>query len=259
MTARLMLERKGIEYRRVDLLPAIHKPILWALRFETVTVPALKIHGRRIQGSRNISHALEELQSEPRLFPQEGPERAAVEEAERWGDEILQPTARRLSWWLLRRDHSTIGTFLEGARIGLPHGVAVRTAAPIVWASARINGANDDSARPDLAALPAMLDKIDGWIDAGVIGRAEPNAADFQIAPSVRLLLCFEDYTPSIRDRPAGELAMRVVPHYPGRVPPVAPPDWLEPLRSRAPALSTSDFVSSRSESPASRSSRNVS
>ena len=63
MTARLMLERKGIEHRRIDLLPAIHKPILWALRFEKVTVPALKIHGRRIQGSRNISRALDEVQA----------------------------------------------------------------------------------------------------------------------------------------------------------------------------------------------------
>ena len=229
-----MLERKGIDYRRVDLLPALHKPILRALGFKAVTVPALKLDGKRVQGSRAIARKLDEVRPEPPLFPSGATRRAAVEEAERWGDEVLQPAARRVSWWLLRRDRSTIGTFLEGTRIGIPHGLAVRTAAPIVWTSARINRASDESARADLAALPEMLDRIDGWIDAEVIGGPEPNAADYQIATSVRLLLCLDDLAPAIRDRPAGEMAMRVAPEYPGHVPPIAPPEFLEPLRRGA-------------------------
>jgi glutathione S-transferase len=235
VTAGLMLERKGIEYHRVDLMPALHKPILRALGFKGVTVPALKLRGERVQGSRAIARKLDEVRPEPPLFPSDAAQRAAVEDAERWGDEVLQPAARRLSWWLLRRDRSTIGTFLEGSRIGIPHGLAVRTAAPIVWASARINRASDESARADLAALPEMLDRIDGWIAAGVIGGPAPNAADYQIATSVRLLLCLDDLAPAIRDRPAGELAMRVVPDYSGHVPAIAPPELLEPVRRTTP------------------------
>ena len=46
MAARLMLELKGIEYRRVDLMPVISKAVLKALRFDGITVPALKIDGK---------------------------------------------------------------------------------------------------------------------------------------------------------------------------------------------------------------------
>ena len=48
--AMLMLDRKGIPYKRVDLMPVISKGVLRAQRFPGVTVPALKIDGRRIQG-----------------------------------------------------------------------------------------------------------------------------------------------------------------------------------------------------------------
>ncbi|MFM8889026.1 MAG: glutathione S-transferase N-terminal domain-containing protein, partial [Solirubrobacterales bacterium] len=51
ISAALMLERKGVEYRRVDLLPVISKVVLRALGFPLVTVPALKLDGRKFQGS----------------------------------------------------------------------------------------------------------------------------------------------------------------------------------------------------------------
>ena len=59
MTARLMLERKGIPYRRVDLMPVISKAALRAVGFPGITVPALKIDGLRVQGSRQIARTLD--------------------------------------------------------------------------------------------------------------------------------------------------------------------------------------------------------
>ena len=50
-----------------------------------------------------------------------------------------------------------------------------------------------------------------------MLGGAELNAADFQIAPSVRLAMTLDDLRPLIEGRPAGELAMRVVARLPGR------------------------------------------
>ena len=82
----------------------------------------------------------------------------------------------------------------------------------------------------DLAALPGMLDRVDGWIAEGVLGSEEPNAADFQIATSVRLLLTMEDLRPAIEDRPCAALARRVVPEFPGHIGPIFPREWLEPL-----------------------------
>jgi hypothetical protein len=42
-TAMLMLERKGIPFKRVDLLPMVSKGVLKVQRFPGITVPALKI------------------------------------------------------------------------------------------------------------------------------------------------------------------------------------------------------------------------
>lgn len=230
--AALMLERKGIEYRRVDLVLALHRVQLRALGFPGVTVPAMRVDGRRLQGSRNISRALDELRPEPPLFPHDPELRAAVEEAERWGDEVLQQACRRLVVWALRRNSGDTARFLEGANMLMPHALAARTSAPFIWMSSRYNGATDAAVRADLAALPGALDRVDALIAAGTIGGGEPNAADYQIAASLRQALSSEDLRPAIEGRPAAELAARVVPRFPGNVGPAFPDDWLAPLRA---------------------------
>jgi glutathione S-transferase len=81
-----------------------------------------------------------------------------------------------------------------------------------------------------------MLQRIDDWIAEGVLGGDQLNAADFQIAPSLRLAMTLDDLRPAIETRPAGDFAMRVVPAFPGHMPPVLPPAWLAPLREATPA-----------------------
>ena len=229
-TARLMLERKGIPYKRVDLIPVVSKGALKALRFPGVTVPALKLDGRRIQGSMEIGRELDRLQPEPALYPADPELRAKVEEAEAWGDEFQQKP-RRLSWWAFKRDRAPMASYSQGARLGVPVGVAVKTGGPIVAAAARLNGSNDAEVSADLASLRADLDRIDAWIADGVLGGPQPNAADLQIAPSVRLLMSFDDLRPFIEPRPCGEMAMRLLPDFPGRTPAVFPEQWLAGLR----------------------------
>jgi glutathione S-transferase len=231
VTAALMLERKGIVYKRRDLVPVISKGVLKAARFPGVTVPALKLDGRRIQGSREIARELDRVQPEPPLFPADPGKRAAVEEAEAWGD-VFQQKPRRLIWWALKRNRPALASFSEGARLGIPVSLAVKTAAPIVALSARFNGSTDENVRDDLASLPADLDQIDRWISEAVIGGEEPNAADLQLAPSLCLLMTCDDLRPAIESRPAGQLARRLVPDFPGKMPPVFPRDWLAALRA---------------------------
>jgi glutathione S-transferase len=227
MAGRLMLEHKGIDYRRVDLLPAIHKPALRALGFGGTTVPALRIDGRRLQSTLVISEELERLCPEPPLFPAEPEARAMVRDAETWGEVVLQPLPRRLSWWALARDRQALRTFAEGARLHVPLGPAVRTAAPIIAVERRINGASDDAIRQDMEALPGMLDRVDDLLGAGVLGGERLGAADYQIATSVRLLLCFDDLRDELERRAAGQYARATVPDFPGRVGPVIPSEWL--------------------------------
>jgi glutathione S-transferase len=227
MAGRLMLEHKGIGYRRRDLVAGVSRPILRLVGFEGITVPAIKLDGERLQGTTTISRALDALVPEPPLFPPDPERRAAVERAEAWGDEVLQPVPRRLAWAALSRERSGGRSFLEGARLGIPTGLAARTSAPVVALSKRLYRATDDAARADLAALPGLLGRVDELIGEGVIGGTARNAADYQIATSVRLLLAFDDLREAIEARPAGRLAREVVPDFPGRVRPAFPPDWL--------------------------------
>jgi glutathione S-transferase len=81
VTAALVLQRKGIPYKRRDLIPVISKGILRAARFPGVTVPALKLDGRRIQGSREIARELDRISPNPRSFP---PTPEGVRRSKKW-------------------------------------------------------------------------------------------------------------------------------------------------------------------------------
>lgn len=234
MTGQLLFDYKGINYKRTDLLPVVSWVVLKALRFPDKTVPAAKIDGKRVQGTRAIARELERRQPEPPLFPSDPERRRAVEEAERFGDEELQQKVREIFLWSARKDRSGLAGYLEGGKIGMPHGVAARTAGPFIALDARSRGATDDNVRRAIAAFPGMLQRIDDWIEEGVLGGEPPNAADLQIAPSLRLAMSLDDLRPAIEGRPAGRLATKIVPHFPGRTPAVVPPEWLQPITATA-------------------------
>lgn len=230
IAVQLMLEHKGVAYKRTDLMPVVSKGVLRAVGFPGVTVPALKIDGDKVQGSRQIARELERLRPEPPLFPADADKRVPVEEAERFGDEELQHPIRQLLWWGFKHDKEPLRGYSDGAKLGVPIGLAVKTGGPLVALSARFNEASDENARKALAALPGLLDRVDAYIGSGVLGGDQPNAADFQIAPSIGLAMTLDDLRPQIENRPASELARRFVPNYPGHMPPVLPAEWLKTL-----------------------------
>ena len=218
---RLMLEHKGIAYSTRDLLPGLHWIQVRAAGFRAATVPALKIDGRPVQGSRAISRELELLRPEPPLFPRE--RRDAVEEAERWGEEVLQPITGRLFHWALAHDPGLREWLARNSRVPAPGALAGVTG-PVARLFAR--DAPDEVVRADLVHLPRHLDHVDELIAAGTIGAEEPTAADFQIATTVREVMSFECLAPLAAGRPAAELATRVLPEW-AESPVRLPPDWL--------------------------------
>jgi glutathione S-transferase len=233
MATQAMLEYKGIEFRRTDLVPFLAKVVLRRLLgFPRNTVPAITIDGRRAQGSREISRELDRVQPGSPLFPADPDRRAAVEEAERWGEEELQHPIRQIVLWAMRENRAAIRSYMEGARMGVPVWLAARLAPPLVAAGVRVNEATDEAVRANLARLDDMLRQVDEWIAAGVLDGEELNAADFQIGASVRLAMTLQDLRPLIDSRPAGRQALRAVPDYAGDAPPILPADWLQPLRS---------------------------
>jgi glutathione S-transferase len=230
MGAELMLRHKGIDFDSVVLTPVISHLQMRMLGFSAGTVPALRLDGARVQTTLALSRALDALVPDPPLFPADAARRRAVEDAERWGDEVLQPLPRRLSYAALTRDRSALGDVLESApasaRFFLPVSVLVATSGPLLALGRRINSADDDAVRADLAALPGALDRVDDLLAEGVIGGETANAADFQIAPTVRLLLNIGDARPAVVGRAAEGYARRIMPEYPVEIPPALPAEW---------------------------------
>jgi glutathione S-transferase len=227
-SARLMLEHKGLEHRIVWLLPGLWPALLRTRGFRGGTVPAMKIDGRRLQGSRVISRALDEAKPEPPLFPADW--RKRVEDAERWGDEVLQDVPRRIVRWIsVHRPESRV---MIAREVGVP---LPRFAAWINAPSARHLARKvdaDGQIERAIGQVPGVLDHVDELISSGAIGGEQPNAADFQIATSVRALLTVDDLRPATEGRPAAELAMRFLPEFGNDFPAgLLPIEWLAPLR----------------------------
>ena len=221
--ATLMLERKGIAYKRIDLPQWFHRPLLRLLRVPGTTVPALVLDGRRLQTTKAIARALDEVRLEPRLVPDD----PRVREIETWCDGDFQQMGRRLVYWALANHREAVDSYLEGSHMILPRFMVKPLAPTVIRILARDHKARDEAVRQDLATLPGLLDRIDGWIAEGVLGGAEPNVADYQVATSLALLASHDDLRPLIAARPAGALMERIAPGYPGRMPPAFPPDWM--------------------------------
>jgi glutathione S-transferase len=227
-TVKRALELKGIDHSVVELPPPLHAPIQWVL-FGARTVPAVRFDdGEKLSGSRAILARLDELAPEPPLLPSDPEARAAVLRAEEWGDEVLQPIARRLLWPALNRRPGALAGYSEGSRLPAPAPL-LRLMAPVATrAEMRLNKATEGAVRADLRALPDHLDRVDRWIASGVLGAQTPNRADLQIAPTVRLLMTIGDVRPLIEGRPAADLALALFPHLAGELPAgVYPADWL--------------------------------
>ena len=228
-SARLMLEHKGVEHEVVWLLPGLHPALIRMRGFRGGTVPALKIDGRKLQHSREISRALEELKPDPRLFPSDPEARLEVEEAERWGEEVLQDGPRRIIRWIAVHRPEARVMIARDVGIPLPRFAAWINAPAARHVANKVDA--DEQIQSTIAQVPQLLDHVDELIADGVIGGDQPNAADLQIATSVRSLLDVQDLRPATDGRPASEWAMRLVPGFGTAFPPgLLPAEWLRAL-----------------------------
>ena len=216
--AGLMLDYKGLEHKSVNIPTGMQPFALRAAGFRRPTVPAMKINGRRVQGSLQISRVLDETRPEPPLFPADPEARRAVEEAETWGESVYQPVPRRIFRWVAKQDTELRAWLATDAGFPLP-GVTARLSRPLsVWL-ARTAGADDERVKADLRELPAHLDRVDALIADGTLGGESLNAADFQIATTTRSLLSLPPLRDVIAGRPAEKHALRVAPDFGEEVP----------------------------------------
>jgi glutathione S-transferase len=227
MTAEAALVLKGLEYEKVTLNVPHTEDMERVYGEGRGTVPGLMVDGEPVHGSLAILERLEQLVPDPPLYPE--PIAQAVREAERWGDAELQDLGRRLPWGALHFRPEAMGTFGGGGPLD-PAGTdfAIR-ASRAMWKYHRISA---ERLADDLAGLPAKLDHVDALAQDGIVGGEQPNAADFQIAATLRVLLTVGDLQPLLEGRPAEELARRWFPDYAGEVPAGAfPASWVPPPR----------------------------
>jgi glutathione S-transferase len=215
---------KQLPIKRVEI-PAAMQPIVMRPLFGGRTVPGVRFEdGEKVQGSRAILRALERRVPSPPLY--DGPAgAAAIEKAERWGDEVFQPIPRRLLWTAFGVHPRAMHGFQAGGSAPpLPMPLVLAAAKVVLPVERRLNDVDDAGVRADLAALPGLLDQVDAWIAEGVLNGERPNAADLQIAPTIRLLHALEDVRPLIAGRPAEAFAFRWFPPLTASVPPGALP-----------------------------------
>jgi glutathione S-transferase len=225
LTARLTLERCGVGYDFVRILPGLHAPVVRAAGFPKWTVPAVLLDGQRLQGTLTISRELDRRFPEAGLFPRDPEARRAVEEAERWGHDELQEIARRVFRWAGTQSNA-VRAWMARDVVGLPAPAAFGMAfAPAMLLYSRyISGADDATVRGDLGRLPELLDHADALLAAGTIGATPPNAADLQILCSLRLLLAHVDLRPRLESWRCAQAALALLPDFPRSGPEALPP-----------------------------------
>ncbi len=230
----LMLEHKGVPYRRVDLVTLTHPVVARLHGFDAGhqtrdaggrrprplqtgdllgTVPALAAGKERISTNHGIARFLDERHPDPPLFPADPGERRAVEEVESWANETLQMFARRMALAWAVRDPAGAARSGGHGRMGhllYRHALTRRLVIPQI--GRRVFAADGTAERELLAELPGMLDRVDALIAGGVLGGEQPNAADLMVAPSLALMLYRPDMPPLFEGRPALELVDRLLP-----------------------------------------------
>lgn len=215
------LQLKGLEYERIALQPGEHVEKMAAIYGEgKTTVPGMVVDEEPVHGSRAIYEKLDTLVAEPALLAT-----GVVQEAEAWGDRELQDLGRRLPWGAMHFRPEAMGTFGGAEPLDPPGTDFALKHIRALW---KYHGISAVQLAEDLTGLPEKLDHVDCLIAEGVIGGEQPNAADLQIASTLRILLCLDDLAPLMTERQLEELARRRFPDYPGRVPAGAfPAGWV--------------------------------
>lgn len=206
-TGELMLEHKGIPFRRVNFPPGPHRVFVRVLGFKGDRVPAVKFEdGRRAQGTRQLPRVLDELVPEPRLVPDD----PRALEAEVWADEVLQQWARRMVASAGSEDPDALSGRGADGRLGVllaRNDIQRRVTARAVLVVFR---ASKKQLKEDRERTGEILDRVDAWIEEGVLNGPELRSPDFAVASSLALAEYIVALQPELRQRPLIELMDRV-------------------------------------------------
>jgi glutathione S-transferase len=203
----LMLEHKGIDYRRVDFPPGPHRVLVRLRGFRGDRVPAVVFDdGRRAQGTRELPRVLDELVPERRLVPDD----PRALDAERWADDVLQQWARRMVASAGAQSPDALAGRGADGRLGRLLTRRPRSRRLVSRAVLIVFGATKEQLAEDRRRTAEILDQVDAWIADGVLCGEELRSPDFAIASSLALVEYVLELRPELQRRPLGALIDRV-------------------------------------------------
>ena len=206
-TGELMLEHKGVPFRRVNFPPGPHRVLVRVMGFRGDRVPAVKFaDGRRAQGTRELPRVLDEMVPERPLVPDD----PYAREVEVWADEVLQQWARRMAAAAGARDPDALAGRGAHGRLGVLLTRHDRSRRMVARAVLMVFGATKERQRDDAQRTGEILDQVDAWIDEGVLNGEELRSPDFAVASSLALVEYILALQPELRRRPAMALLDRV-------------------------------------------------
>jgi glutathione S-transferase len=204
----LMLEHKGIEFRRRDFPPGLHRVVVRVLGFRGDRVPAVKFDdGSRAQGTRELPRVLDQMVPERPLVPAD----PRGLEAEAWADDVLQQWARRIAAATGAKNPDALAGRGADGRLGVlltPIEPARRAIARGVLIAFRVT---DDQIQADRDRAGPILDQVDAFIEEGVLNGEELRSPDYAVAASLALAEYVLDLQPELERRPLIALMDRVL------------------------------------------------
>jgi glutathione S-transferase len=206
-TGELMLEHKGIPFRRVNFPPGPHRLLVRVVGFRGDRVPAVKFaDGRRAQGTRELPRVLDELVPEPPLVPDD----SRALEAEAWADDVLQQWARRMVTSAGAADPDALSGRGTDGRLGVLLTRRDRTRRYVARAVLVAFRASKEQLRDDRERTGEILDRVDEWIAEGVLNGEQLRSPDFAVASSLALVEYIVALRPELQRRPLVALMDRV-------------------------------------------------
>ena len=163
----------------------------------------MKIDGEQVQGSRQIARELDRAAARAAALPRrprEARRGRGGRALRRRGAPAPDPADHLVG--ADARTRRRLRSYSEGAKLGVPIGLAVKTAGPIVALSARFNEATDENVRADLAALGGLLQRVDDWIAAGDARRRAAERRRLPDRAQPALAMTLQDLRPLIEAPP---------------------------------------------------------
>jgi glutathione S-transferase len=181
---RWALDLKGIEHRRVTLMPGFHR--ITMRRLGSTTTPVLKVPGRgaAIVESAEILEYLDEVAPIPPLFPADPEQRAELDELVRFFDSVTGRSVRAyLYWMVIQQPGSLYARWAEG--LNTRQRMTLRPVMPLLTPMViRAFGLTAERAPKHLAGIWRSCDRIesrlqetgDGYLVGGAFSAADLTA-----------------------------------------------------------------------------------